>query len=138
MHRAGTAGTGAGIVKAETILPPGQSGFVATTGLVEGSGSPHLYDQLQPFIGFKWKPALFGQPGSTETPKAGVSIVRDSYGVPAITDGPYIEAKEYIGSFSIIDCESLERALEIAARAPSARYGAIEVRPIMHESAVDM
>ena len=64
--------------------------------------------------------------------------VRVVDGVPAITDGPYIEAKEYIGSFSIIDCESLERALEIAARAPSARYGAIEVRPIMHESAVDM
>ena len=35
-------------------------------------------------------------------------------GVPVITDGPYIEAKEYIGSFDIIDCETPERALEIA------------------------
>ena len=32
-----------------------------------------------------------------------------------MTDGPYIEAKEYLGSFDIVDCESLERALEIAA-----------------------
>ncbi len=55
-------------------------------------------------------------------------------GVPVVTDGPYIEAKEYLGSFDIIDCESLERALEIAARVPFARLGQVEVRPLMHES----
>ena len=44
-------------------------------------------------------------------------------GVPVVTDGPYLEAKEYLGSFDIIDCESLERALEIAARVPFARLG---------------
>ena len=43
------------------------------------------------------------------------------------------EAKEYLGSFNIIDCESLELALEIAARVPFARYGSVEVRPIMLE-----
>ena len=36
-------------------------------------------------------------------------------GTPAVTDGPYLEAKEYLGSFDIIDVDSLERALEIAA-----------------------
>jgi hypothetical protein len=59
-------------------------------------------------------------------------------GVPVVTDGPYIEAKEYIGSFDIIDVESLERALEIAARVPFARYGKVEVRPLMHEGAGDV
>ncbi len=54
---------------------------------------------------------------------------------PAVTDGPYIEAKEYIGSFDIVDCETEERALEIAARVPFARIGSVEVRPIMHEAA---
>jgi hypothetical protein len=64
--------------------------------------------------------------------------VRVVDGVPAVTDGPYIEAKEYIGSFNIIDVDSLERALEIAARVPFARYGSVEVRPIMHEADLDV
>ena len=55
-----------------------------------------------------------------------------------VTDGPYIEAKEYLGSFDIVDCESLERALEIAARVPFARVGKVEVRPLMHEAAAEM
>ncbi len=55
-------------------------------------------------------------------------------GVPAVTDGPYIEAKEYIGSFYVIDVESEERALQIAAEMPSARFRQIEVRPILHEA----
>ena len=56
-------------------------------------------------------------------------------GVPVVTDGPYLEAKEYLASFDIVDCDSLERALEIAARVPAARYVKVEVRPLMHESA---
>ena len=59
-------------------------------------------------------------------------------GAPVVTDGPYIEAKEYLGSFDIIDCESYERALEIAARIPFARIGKVEVRPLMHESAENL
>jgi len=59
-------------------------------------------------------------------------------GVPAVTDGPYIEAKEYLGSFDIIDVETQERALEIAAKNPFARYGKVEVRPLMHEAATDV
>ena len=56
-------------------------------------------------------------------------------GQTLVTDGPYIETKEYLGSFDIIDCESLDRALEIAARVPFARYGSVEVRPLLAESA---
>ena len=59
-------------------------------------------------------------------------------GVPVVTDGPYIEAKEYLGSFDIVDVESEERALEIAARVPFARIGRVEVRPLMHEAAEDV
>jgi hypothetical protein len=54
-----------------------------------------------------------------------------------VTDGPYAEAKEYLGSFTIVDCDSLERALEIAARNPAARYWGVEVRPLMHEANVE-
>jgi hypothetical protein len=49
-------------------------------------------------------------------------VVRVTGGTPVVTDGPYAEAKEYLGSFTIVDCDSLERALEIAARNPAARY----------------
>jgi hypothetical protein len=55
-------------------------------------------------------------------------------GAPVVTDGPYLEAKEYLASFDIIDVDSLERALEIAARVPSARVTPVEVRPLMHEA----
>ena len=55
-------------------------------------------------------------------------------GAPVVTDGPYLEAKEYLGSIDIIDVDSLERALEIAARVPFARIGEVEVRPLMHEA----
>lgn len=64
-------------------------------------------------------------------------MVRVTAGAPVVTDGPYAEAKEYLGSFTIVDCDSLERALEIAARNPSARYWGVEVRPLMHEANVD-
>ena len=59
-------------------------------------------------------------------------------GTPVVTDGPYIEAKEYIASFTIVDCESLERALEIAGQNPFARMGQVEVRPILHEAGAEM
>ena len=55
-------------------------------------------------------------------------------GAPVVTDGPFLEAKEYLASFDIIDVDSLERALEIAARVPAARIGPVEVRPLMHEA----
>jgi acyl-homoserine lactone acylase PvdQ len=73
------------VVRSVSILPPGQSGFVSGPGLADGSGSPHLYDQTQPFIDFRWKPATFDLPGSVETPRDGIRIVRDSFGVPAVT-----------------------------------------------------
>jgi hypothetical protein len=59
-------------------------------------------------------------------------------GVPAVTDGPFAEAKEQLGGYLIVDCESPERAAEIAARWPNARYCAMEVRPIMEEAGTEM
>ena len=79
---------------------------------------------------------LVGAYGVADQLNAKVVWVRE--GVPAVTDGPYAEAKEYLGSFTIVDCESLDRALEIAASNPAARYVGVEVRPLMHEANVDM
>ncbi|MCW2883217.1 MAG: hypothetical protein QOE54_2058 [Streptosporangiaceae bacterium] len=55
--------------------------------------------------------------------------VRD--GVPETTDGPYAEAKEQLAGYLMVDCASPERAAEIAARWPDARYFAMEVRPVI-------
>jgi hypothetical protein len=62
--------------------------------------------------------------------------VRD--GVPATTDGPYVETKEQLAGYLVIDCESLERASEIAACIPDARFAAVEVHPIMDMSGQEM
>ena len=62
--------------------------------------------------------------------------VRD--GVPAITDGPYLEAKEHLVGYCLIECESVERAIDIATRWPDARYWAVEVRPLMHQAGTEM
>ena len=59
-------------------------------------------------------------------------VVRVENGVPAVTDGPYMEAKEYFGGFMIVDCDGIERATEIAGRFPPHPIGgAVEVRPMM-------
>jgi hypothetical protein len=47
------------------------------------------------------------------------------------TDGPFAEIKEQLAGFFLIECPSMDRALEIAARVPEAAFGLVEVRPIM-------
>ncbi len=57
--------------------------------------------------------------------------VRPGDGAPVVTDGPLAEAKEHFGGYLIVDCETEERAVEIASRWPSVHFAPIEVRPIM-------
>lgn len=48
-----------------------------------------------------------------------------------ITDGPFAETKEYLGGFYLFECANLDDALRYAAKIPGARYGTIEVRPVL-------
>jgi hypothetical protein len=57
--------------------------------------------------------------------------VRLRDGAASVTDGPFAETKEHLAGFYVVDCDSAERAIEIAARIPDARYNAVEVRPIV-------
>jgi hypothetical protein len=68
------------------------------------------------------------------------AVVRVRGGVPAVTDGPYAEAKEYLAGYYLIDCESKERALEVAALIPDAKVDGlgIEVRPVMFSAGLEM
>ncbi|MGH3385539.1 MAG: YciI family protein [Nocardioidaceae bacterium] len=47
------------------------------------------------------------------------------------TDGPFAEVKEHLAGFYLVECDSIERAVEWAARAPDAAYGEVEVRPVL-------
>ena len=47
-----------------------------------------------------------------------------------VTDGPYAEVKEALGGFFVFECESMDDAIDWAARIPAAEHGAIEVRPV--------
>ncbi|MGH8824562.1 MAG: YciI family protein [Jiangellaceae bacterium] len=46
------------------------------------------------------------------------------------TDGPFAEVKEQVAGFYLVECETIERAIEIAARVPEAELGLVEVRPV--------
>jgi hypothetical protein len=61
--------------------------------------------------------------------------VRDD--VVLSTDGPFAEAKEYLAGFFLVDVADQQRAVEIAARIPEARFGNVEVRPVMDLSAFE-
>jgi hypothetical protein len=54
--------------------------------------------------------------------------VRD--GVLSVTDGPYLETKEWIAGYDILECDNLDEVIDVASRHTMARYGQIEIRPI--------
>jgi hypothetical protein len=64
------------------------------------------------------------------------TTVRVRDGKRAITDGPFVETKEYLGGYYILDVPNLDVALDLAAQCPGAAFGTIEVRPLMDMSAV--
>lgn len=68
------------------------------------------------------------------------AVVRVRNGVPVITDGPYAEAKEFLGGYYLIDVADRDRALELAGQIPDASIEGmgVEVRPIMFEAGAEM
>lgn len=62
--------------------------------------------------------------------------IRD--GVTAATDGPYAETKEHLAGFYLVECDDIDQAIGYAARMPDAEYVAVEVRPVMDSSGLEM
>jgi len=62
------------------------------------------------------------------------ATVRERGGVRTVTDGPYLEAKEYFAGYYLVDCATQERAVELAGRLHETRMSAVEVRPLMGDS----
>ncbi len=70
-------------------------------------------------------------------PSATATTVRVRDGERLLTDGPFAETKEQLGGYYVLECKDLDEALAWAAKIPEARYGAIEVRPVMDYAAVE-
>jgi hypothetical protein len=69
--------------------------------------------------------------GDQLAPPRSARSVRVRDGKKQITDGPFTETKEAVGGFDLLECDSLEEAVEIASRHPVAAIGTIEVRPLL-------
>jgi hypothetical protein len=67
--------------------------------------------------------------GDQLAPADRATTVRLRDGDVVLTDGPFVETKEQILGFDVIECADLDEALEVAAKHPVARFGMIEVRP---------
>jgi hypothetical protein len=69
--------------------------------------------------------------GNPLQPTSTATTVRVRNGKVSTTDGPYAETKEQLGGYYLVEAKDLNDAIQVAARIPGARLGAIEVRPIM-------
>ena len=73
--------------------------------------------------------------GEALKPVHTATTVRVRNGKVSTTDGPFAETKEQLGGFYMIEAKDLNEAIQLAARIPGARYGGVEVRPIMEVGA---
>jgi hypothetical protein len=64
-------------------------------------------------------------------PAARATTVRARGEDAELTDGPFAVTKEVLGGYLLLDCSDLDEALKAAARLPIARYGSVEVRPLV-------
>ena len=69
--------------------------------------------------------------GNALQPTQTAKSVRVRDGKTATTDGPFAETKEQLGGFYLVEASSVDEATKMAAKIPGARFGTIEVRPIM-------
>lgn len=69
--------------------------------------------------------------GEALQPVHAATTVRMRNGKISTTDGPFAETKEQLGGYYLINAKDLNDAIQVASKIPSARYGSIEVRPIM-------
>ena|SRR5438067_727614 len=69
--------------------------------------------------------------GNALQPTSTATTVRVRDGKSLTTDGPFAETKEQLGGFYLVEAANQEEAVAMAAKIPGARYGSVEVRPIM-------
>jgi hypothetical protein len=88
-----------------------------------------VYDRMLQFAGdLKSKGLLLG--AESLSPQTKAARVRVQGGKPQILDGPFAEAKEMVGGFFLVDCDTREKAIAIAAQCPAAEWCTVEVRSL--------
>lgn len=68
--------------------------------------------------------------GDRLAPQAQARAVRVRGGKTLVTDGPFLETKEILGGFDLLECKDMEEAIEVAAAHPFAALGVMELRPL--------
>jgi hypothetical protein len=69
--------------------------------------------------------------GDALQPTQTATTVRVQNDETLTTDGPFAETKEQLGGYYLVEADSLDEAIEWAAKVPGARHGSVEVRPVM-------
>ncbi len=69
--------------------------------------------------------------GDALQPTASATTVRVRDGETQLTDGPFAETREQLGGYYMVECDTLDQAIEAASRIPSVDRGSVEVRPVM-------
>jgi len=85
---------------------------------------------LDEYVAIGQSPGVLG--GEQLQPVETATTVRVEGGQTLLSDGPFVEAKEHLGGYLVVEADDLDAALEIAARIPATRMGGvIEVRPVV-------
>jgi len=85
---------------------------------------------VEEYLAIGQSPEVVG--GDQLQPVETATTVRVENGEVLLTDGPFVDAKEHLGGYCLVEADDLDVALEIAARVPAARMGgAVEVRPLV-------
>ena len=80
-------------------------------------------------FGDQFRGAIKG--GNALQPTSSATTVRVRDGKRLVTDGPFAETKEQLGGYYLVEADSIDAAVNMASKIPAARFGSIEVRPIM-------
>ncbi len=104
-----------------------------TEGAPQDPGSPESQKVFQAYGAYTEDLVKAGVMAGGEglQPTATATTVRVKDGKVVTTDGPFAETKEQLAGYYLVDARDLDEAIAIAARLPAARFGSIEVRPIM-------
>ena len=93
-------------------------------------GAPEMMGAYRAYTEAMHKAGVFVA-GDALQPSTTATVVRVRDGKTQVLDGPYVEAKEQLAGYYLIEAANLDVALEWAARCPGAAWGTMEVRPIM-------
>jgi len=72
--------------------------------------------------------------GNRLLPADSATTIRVRQGNVTVTDGPYVETKEQLGGYFVIEARDLNEAIQVASRIPGARIGCVELRPIAEDA----